>query len=350
MYAFVYFNLLPFLEKITYFENVELIFLNTYNLTKVKLYIAFITEKYTKRTDVLYDSFGKYLANNSKVKFAWVNHELESHRAYNLPLPDIYKDITRLGRLRFCERSFDIMMKFHYACTVFMKMNIPWLFRATDDTFVNYNNIDAYLRYLDTLPDPYTNAIIEGNCVLYFLQGGSGYIMSRKAVEHYLNYYTVFKTVKNCIKYQPDDLKFPHFMNSYNITVKDATSFYYLGHDNFFYTLQNWSYHQYHNTLSEILPACPESLYSHPGDECGLFLAPIANIVFLHTYFDDRFKPIPQKLRLPYSTQRFKLYLNLTDLNVMFSFPNLSNPLLPYYCYDTSGTRHKSINELYPPK
>jgi hypothetical protein len=62
-----------------------------------------------------------------------------------------------------------------------------WLLRACDDTIINFPALPRLLGKLEYAYDPRTVAVIKGDCVRYhgnvYIQGGSGLLCSRRAVE-----------------------------------------------------------------------------------------------------------------------------------------------------------------------
>jgi hypothetical protein len=71
----------------------------------------------------------------------------------------------------------------------FLALGALWYFRAMDDTWVNPANMRDYLDKLEQIVDPYKHLVIKADVYRYlsaadFVQGGSGVLLSRAAVEY----------------------------------------------------------------------------------------------------------------------------------------------------------------------
>jgi hypothetical protein len=72
--------------------------------------------------------------------------------------------------------------------------NARWIGRFFSDIMINFDVLVPYMRELDRRYDPLTDVVLRGDCIVSgfpFLQGGAGYIVSRRALEvlvPYANY------------------------------------------------------------------------------------------------------------------------------------------------------------------
>jgi hypothetical protein len=65
--------------------------------------------------------------------------------------------------------------------------NERWFLRACDDSIINFRALGPFLRKMANVYDPVLEPVIKGDCVKYreniYIQGGSGLLCSRRAVE-----------------------------------------------------------------------------------------------------------------------------------------------------------------------
>jgi hypothetical protein len=86
-------------------------------------------------------------------------------------------------------QSRDLAVKFWFAMRFFLEETESlWLFRGTDDTVINFPELGSVLANIEAHHNPSTDFVFLGNCVPAnhthaYPQGGSGYLLSRKAVE-----------------------------------------------------------------------------------------------------------------------------------------------------------------------
>jgi len=91
---------------------------------------------------------------------------------------------TKLGNI-------DLTLKFLSSLQFFLqKTDCDYIIRVTDDVFVNFRELPFFVRDLEKFGDPRTNVVILGQCMHVrgrtLLQGGSGYLFSRRAAEVFL--------------------------------------------------------------------------------------------------------------------------------------------------------------------
>jgi hypothetical protein len=108
-------------------------------------------------------------------------------RAHNLFPPDKWRDMIRRhpqGR----HTMHDLTAKHLFSMQFFLENTTSrWFFRGTDDTFVNFRALGPFLFDLENRCIPLREFVFLANCVRWgtfmYPQGGSGYFMSRRAVE-----------------------------------------------------------------------------------------------------------------------------------------------------------------------
>jgi hypothetical protein len=82
----------------------------------------------------------------------------------------------------------DLVAKYVFSMQFFLESTTSrWFFRGIDDTLVNFRALRPFLLDLEDRHDPLSNFVFLANCVRWdsavYPQGGSGYFMSRHAVE-----------------------------------------------------------------------------------------------------------------------------------------------------------------------
>ena len=159
------------------------------------------------------------------------------------------------------EGSLNIVFKFFYILKDFLENNnYKYLIRLTDDVFINYPKIEEYLVKLDYLENSRSNNVfIQGCCLIvgesFILQGGSGYLLSKKSANAMFQIYTDIIRVNN----NWEDWIISEFLQKLEPDLSLIASKQFLGHglqQNRFNELQNKQYtnfqscnleFQYHN-------------------------------------------------------------------------------------------------------
>ena len=84
-------------------------------------------------------------------------------------------------------KSFGMTVPYFDAMDDFLKnTDLQWFFRTTDDVWVNLDAFSDYMEYLNSVYDPTSDIAIKGEVIYperagWFMHGGAGWIMSRKA-------------------------------------------------------------------------------------------------------------------------------------------------------------------------
>ena len=106
---------------------------------------------------------------------------------HNLYPPDSWRAMLRRGAPN-ATRMHDLVVKFAFGMRFFLESTSSrWFFRGTDDTIINFRALGPFMTDLEQRHNPLTEFVFLANCVRLgermFPQGGSGYFISRRAVE-----------------------------------------------------------------------------------------------------------------------------------------------------------------------
>lgn len=171
-----------------------------------------------------------------------------------------------------------LVSKFMFAIQYFLtSTRCLWMIRITNDVSININTFPYFIEELRTLPDPVNFITIQGSCLTkrgkFYLQGGSGYVLSRKAAEVVLeNQDFLYKKAQ---KIKGDDRVFGGLIEHLGIPRENTTSRWFVGHQ----------FKGYINSSQAIRSGkepkvCPEVVTTNNG--CRPFLTRIKDIVFWH--------------------------------------------------------------------
>jgi hypothetical protein len=176
-------------------------------------------------------------------------------------------------------RDIDLAMKFWFCMRFFLEDPHPrWLFRGTDDTVLNFGAIGDFFLELEQRYDPLKDPVFLGDCVRHgnwlYPQGGSGYLLSRAAVElieplrdHYVEKWP-----------GPEDMNIGLFLLTLNISMRAVASPAFMGH-----SFSNEVLKTIRERKWESFPTCP-ALDLLPPEPCGQFLGRLRDVVFFHQY------------------------------------------------------------------
>ena len=110
------------------------------------------------------------------------------------------------------------------------KTNYPWLWSIADDNIIITEQLDYLIQELNSKYDTNKDLVLLGHCISIpsgsYLQGGSGYIMSRKFAKKFLKvapyFFSFYKSY--------DDVDFMSIMNFFNMSLRNMASPYMYGH------------------------------------------------------------------------------------------------------------------------
>ena len=173
--------------------------------------------------------------------------------------------------------SCDLMAKAWSAMEFFLETGYGWFWRGTDDTYVNFTRLSAFVSFLNRHYDPLRVLKVFGNCIPTqrfgvdgYLQGGSGWIMSRLTVEKVFPLFE-FGLRQMRSDASADDIVLTKILAKVGVDVKEAGSPAFLGHD--FLPVRTGEYHE--------IGRCPE-VQSLSSRYCRPFVASLSTIVFFH--------------------------------------------------------------------
>jgi hypothetical protein len=247
----------------------------------VTIFAAFMTDQNsTRAADLL-----SYISESSipmRITFDywlinWTTFN-DTARRFLYPPPYYRKAMRHRQRFHHSHKHFDLGAKFFFSLRFFlMNTTHSWFYRATDDTIVNFKNLGPYMAYLESKWNPRTDSVVVGNCIdtrfFSYLQGGVGILFSRAAASRISVNIDEFFARLN----RPEDVSMTPLLIATNVTLYQATSEYFIGHD--IYTVHRYLF--WNNSLHTHLPPCPrpEQIWAKA---CRSFVAPVADLVFWH--------------------------------------------------------------------
>lgn len=159
--------------------------------------------------------------------------------------------------------------------------NFQWLYRTTEDCLVD---IDLFNKYMEKLASKYSPLVpvLKGHAVLYssklfFVHGGSGWIMSRRAAQIYYDHLQQLQIQYNSNPTSGDDVLFGWFASSFlNLSFQDIDDPYFLGSP-----YKDFEVNIVRNQKWEKLPNCTRSKID--------LMRPIKEIIFWHSGRRDNY-------------------------------------------------------------
>ena len=195
-------------------------------------------------------------------------------------------------------KDVEILEYFYYNTTS------EWLVRLTDDAFVNINNLENLMIEISNLGNPLIEPILQAHCIDYkvrpVFQGGSGILMSRKAVQLFLS------NAEEWLRglYHFEDWHFADFIFKLGISFDKISSDRFLGHSfsqqDLFDLLHGYKFH------------FPKCINSRPNF-CLHKPRKISDLVFLH---DMSRKTTQIQFKDFFNKYKGDLYWILTDEKV----------------------------------
>jgi hypothetical protein len=183
--------------------------------------------------------------------------------------PDEFRDLILANPNPRYRPLSDLASKFIFALRFFLlHTHHRWFWRGTDDAIINFAKLPNFVEFLDRTYNPLTETVILGNCIgkdrESFLQGGSGWVLSRRAAERVeaLRWAWVPRID------HADDVRFTRVLDRLNVSLANATSPFFLGHDLYF-------------NGETIAGDCP-GLATIKNPPCAPFLVPLQDVVFFH--------------------------------------------------------------------
>jgi len=107
-----------------------------------------------------------------------------------------------------------------------------WFFRIVGDTAINFDTVHEVLRDLNDRFDPNVDRVIQGGCLgkyeLTYIQGGSGFLFSRRAAYDLLQDWHWIQS--NAVYYKNDDRLLSVYLGRVNISFFEASNRFFAGH------------------------------------------------------------------------------------------------------------------------
>jgi hypothetical protein len=187
---------------------------------------------------------------------------------------------TNMDRSRFqlCGKLKAAMLNFLENTTA------NWFVRIVGDTAINFDTVHDMLRDANEAYNPLVDSVIQGACLgklnVTYLQGGSGFLFSRKAIVDIIDDWIWVN--KTCRAMKNDDRVLSAYLPRANITFRDATNRWFVGHRFANYT-SAWE-----AVSAKKTKVCPRDLpKSRKG--CRSYLTRVRDLAFWHdrTTFDD---------------------------------------------------------------
>lgn len=155
------------------------------------------------------------------------------------------------------------------------KTNYDWYWSATDDLYIDIPNLHRLMESLESKYNPRKDIVYKAHTIynkgVYYPQGGTGYIFSRKAVGEFLKFGLDF--VKNITKW--DDYEFWRLRKIFNLSIKDVSTHYMYGQG---FSFKNLTDPKQLDNLKE----CPMEF---PLQGIYDFAAPMCDMVAYHSIF-----------------------------------------------------------------
>jgi hypothetical protein len=152
-----------------------------------------------------------------------------------------------------------------------------WCFRLMDDVYVNEEGIEWMLKWLASLDDPRTTAMVFGNCMPtasceFYLQGGSGYGFSRRAAQMMVDVKQDWITSINTV----EDFHITQFIRHLDVPSWKCESPFFTGHFMRWALWLRWNWHS-----RQYFMPCPLRLQKEAV--CAHSLYPYHKVVFVHS-------------------------------------------------------------------
>lgn len=201
---------------------------------------------------------------------------LTPHCSYQTIIHQVVVQIP--SRMRFADRlkMGDLIAKFFFTVRFFIEeTQAQWYFRCTDDVFVNFGALAPFMETLQWRYNPARDFVFLGNCIpltverTCFIQGGSGYLISRHGAWRFLsNVARLIPLVRG-----PEDVAFTPMLTFLGRAMEEATSSAFLGR-----RFQGTDMSMLRSRGFFGLKVCtPRKLGC-----CHAFSAPVRSIIFYH--------------------------------------------------------------------
>ena len=190
-----------------------------------------------------------------------INKEINYH---------IVIDENDISTHKLCSKLYAALEYFIY------NTNSGWFLRLCEDTAINLETFPLFLSELNENFNPYIDTVIQGACLgktnSTYIQGGSGFVFSRKAAIDLFNDFSWFRSMFFINK--ADDRVLGFYFQRIGLSPEDTTSRWFVGHG---FRGRNSAIEAV-TDLSGYIP-CDEPV-SKKG--CRRFLTRVKDITFWH--------------------------------------------------------------------
>jgi hypothetical protein len=195
----------------------------------------------------------------------------------NLAMPDNYlnwQSHPRKDALWTFRSTAGMFWTFKY---VIAETKARWIFFGDDDILINFDLLLPFMRELHRKHDPLKDVVVRGDCInsgLSYPQGGSGVVLSRRAVEDLapLGNHSIWDFWEEC-----PDMRLGHVMYELWSNTGRHASTAFLGQP--FGALD---FDKVRNKNFTELPSCPQSSGAK-NESCPSWAVPAHQLVFFHT-------------------------------------------------------------------
>ena len=132
----------------------------------------------------IYTSYRTY---GNSIQYYSKNSRFEVYSKIKVPP---WRNKTRKYKQHHPFNIIDLLFGWHQAMIDFIyQTDLPWFLRTTDDVFIYLPNFAKLINLLETIYDPYKDNVLKGHLCEYFIHGGSGWLLSRHAVQKIMKKY-----------------------------------------------------------------------------------------------------------------------------------------------------------------
>jgi hypothetical protein len=246
----------------------------------------FLTDVNSSRIPTLVD-YMTYSAVPRGFTYFLVNYTRKNNTALRSLAPpqwcdDFVQRSVVAGHMAPDRKSAELLAKFFFAMAFFLAHTAePWMWRGTDDVLINFPRLPGLIADLNRRYRPLDEAVFQGHCIIYlpvnppFMQGGSGYLLSRFACQYLVP--AVNYIAANAIP--PEDQYIGRFLvDIFKVMPWRMTNHRFMGFE-FEEEERGWIMDRNFSYLP-VCPTLPPRV--QPGSMCLRFVAPIRDIVFFH--------------------------------------------------------------------
>jgi hypothetical protein len=203
-------------------------------LLSAKVFAVFLTVRDCHRIKFLDAYIQESVGNTSKMfDYAFVNYT-EANQSHPLSITPPTHWVDKVNSLRpgLDQKSREMIAMDFFALNYFLEYRQEdWFYRGTDDTIINFRRLPSFLSDLHHRFNAQIDPVVRGDCVIYnennlYLQGGTGFLCSRRAAELMSTHLDLFLRVWVIA----EDTTFGPFLNALGIGIARACSGAFMGH------------------------------------------------------------------------------------------------------------------------